>query len=129
MDLCRGMFIIFRIHPSIRMVYLEPGARNRLESPIGLIELEMNFVLFFFFSISFYPNLKRHSYDDDHSLKNFSFNEIKLKKKQRSSLIYPSLVGSKMHQATTNESMIGVPSRLCSVCGDISTGSMQTKMK
>jgi len=27
-----------------------------------------------------------------------------------------------MHQATTNESMIGVPSRLCSVCGDISTG-------
>ncbi len=27
-----------------------------------------------------------------------------------------------MQQDTTNESAIGVPSPLCSVCGDISTG-------
>ena len=85
--------------------------------------LNVPLILFFFF-ISFYSSLKRHSYDDDYSLKNSALNELKLKKKQRSSVICPSLVVPKMmHQATTNEAAIGVPSRLCSVCGDISTGN------
>ena len=110
-------------------VYLKQGVRFSLVTGGERRESEqrrfsnLNFPPFVFLFISFYSSLKRQSYDDDYSLKNFALNELKLKKKQRSSVVCPSLVVPKMHQATTNEAMIGVPSRLCSVCGDISTGN------
>jgi hypothetical protein len=65
---------------------------------------------------SFYPTLKRQQIDDEQIVESDLSENIK----RRSSL------SIKMQQPTTNsssnESPIGVASRLCSVCGDISTG-------
>jgi hypothetical protein len=67
---------------------------------------------------SYYPTLKRHSSDNESRADSLHVDETTLNSKQRSSIVS----SPKMQQHTTNESANGVPSRLCSVCGDISTG-------
>ncbi|CAF1200664.1 unnamed protein product [Adineta steineri] len=70
-------------------------------------------------SSRFQPRFKRSSNDDEQIVKSDLSHDIK----SRSNSSSPSI---KMHQQTTNsnsdESNIGVPNRLCSVCGDVSTG-------
>ncbi len=73
----------------------------------------------FFVNFSFYPTLKRLQNDDEQIVESDLSQNIK----RRST---SSSLSIKMQQQTTNstsnESPIGAASRLCSVCGDISTG-------
>lgn len=72
--------------------------------------------------ISYYSPPKRHSIKDEHILNNQFFIDRKIQLKRRSVGSSSSIPTYKMQQNMTNESNIGVPSPLCSVCGDISTG-------
>ena len=80
------------------------------------------FVDFLIFSV--HSKLKRPSPDDEQSIKSEISSNILLEIPHKSSLSVASAVN--MHQPTLNsrhdELAIGVPSRFCSVCGDISTG-------
>ncbi|CAF4693729.1 unnamed protein product [Rotaria sp. Silwood1] len=75
---------------------------------------------------SCYPTLKRLSNDDEQIVKGGSINDIKSPAKRRSTNSTSSVNSIKMQQQTidtiSDEAGVGVPSRLCSVCGDISTG-------
>jgi hypothetical protein len=75
-----------------------------------------------FYFVSYYPALKRHSYGDEEIVEIKSIGEVKPRLKRRSFGLSLSALTFKMHQHTTTETVIGVPSPLCSVCGDISTG-------
>ncbi|CAF3052897.1 unnamed protein product [Rotaria sp. Silwood2] len=74
----------------------------------------------------YYPTSKRLSNDDEQIIKGDLTNDIKSPVKRRSTSSISSVASSKTQQQTidsmADESSIGVPSRLCSVCGDISTG-------
>jgi hypothetical protein len=89
------------------------------------IEIFVFFSIKFFISLSLYPRLKRPSNDDEQIVKSELLNGIKFQTNQRSNNLSP-IISIKMQQQTTNsnldESANGVPSRFCSVCGDISTG-------
>ena len=78
--------------------------------------------------ISHFPTLKRHLHDDAPSVGHPSLNASRPAIHQRSLVAIPPRVTlSKMQQANQSnlhEAGIGVPSRLCSVCGDISTGTL-----
>jgi hypothetical protein len=82
--------------------------------------------LFGFFS--FYSSLKRPSNDDEQIVKTDLAEDIRFQPKRRLTNLSSSLVPIKMQQQSTNstadeESNVGIPSRFCSVCGDISTGN------
>ncbi|CAM4784235.1 unnamed protein product [Rotaria magnacalcarata] len=74
----------------------------------------------------YYPTSKRPSNDDEQIVKGDSANAIKFPAKRRSTNSISSIASFEMQQQgmnlTTDEGNIGVPSRHCSVCGDISTG-------
>jgi hypothetical protein len=75
-----------------------------------------------FYFISYYPASKRHSYGNEKFVEIKSIDEVKPQIKRRSFGLPSSPLTFKMHQHTTVDTAIGVPSPLCSVCGDISTG-------
>jgi hypothetical protein len=79
---------------------------------INIILFKMTLSFFFLVVYSICSTLKRPSDDDEQIVKS----EFLANTKRRSG------APSKMQQQTTDDSGIGVPSRLCSVCGDISTG-------
>ncbi|UJR16421.1 hypothetical protein I4U23_003323 [Adineta vaga] len=64
---------------------------------------------------SIYSKLKRPSYDDEQIVKSEFVDNLNRSSTSSSPLI-------KMQHQTTNDPSPGVASRLCSVCGDISTG-------
>ncbi|CAM2697987.1 unnamed protein product [Rotaria socialis] len=74
----------------------------------------------------YYPASKRPLNYDEQIVKGDSANGIECPAKRRSTSSISSEASFKMQQqgmnATTDEGNIGVPSRQCSVCGDISTG-------
>lgn len=72
--------------------------------------------------ISYHPTKKRLSQDNEHTTDPKQFYGIKLGTKRRSIASSLSAQSFNMQKQTTNEPDIGVPSRFCSVCGDISTG-------
>jgi len=79
------------------------------------------------FSIfSFHPRLKRPLNDDEQIVKSELSENIKFKSKRRLNSSSLSVAPIEMQQQTTNlnldDSANGIPSRFCSVCGDISTG-------
>ncbi|CAF1963911.1 unnamed protein product [Rotaria magnacalcarata] len=71
---------------------------------------------------SSYSTSKRHSPDDEQVAENKSHYDIKLGIKRRSIGSSPSSLSFKMQKQTTHETDVGMTGRLCSVCGDISTG-------
>lgn len=76
--------------------------------------------------ISHFPTLKRHLHNDAPSVGQPSLNATRPSIQQRSIVAIPRVTPSKMQQANQSnlhEAGLGVPSRLCSVCGDISTGT------
>ncbi len=89
------------------------------------MEFYAKFVCFF----SFYSSLKRPSNDDEQIVKTDLAEDIRFQPKRRlTTNLSSSLVPIKMQQQSTNsiadeESNVGVASRFCSVCGDISTGN------
>jgi hypothetical protein len=83
----------------------------------------------FFCLISYYPTLKRRVYEDEQIFHCKSLEDIKPGKKRRSIVSSSTVKLFKMQPPTTNDLVIGVPSRLCSVCGDISTGKYSSIFK
>jgi hypothetical protein len=79
--------------------------------------------IFFFFS--FYSTLPRPYNDDEKIVKREILDNIKPNIKRRATNSSSSVIPCKMQQmknSGTDDSTIGIASRLCSVCGDISTG-------
>ncbi|CAF0716398.1 unnamed protein product [Adineta steineri] len=71
---------------------------------------------------SYYPTLKRRSHDNEEIVGNKLSNNIENQRKRRSFNSISFEPRFQMQQTTVNDLAIGVPSKLCSVCGDISTG-------
>jgi hypothetical protein len=88
---------------------------------MDIFGLELNKSLFF---CRFHSRLKRPSNDDEQIIKSDSPETNQLKAKRRSTNLSSSFVPIEIQQQTSmDESNVGIPSRFCSVCGDISTGN------
>ncbi|CAF3151989.1 unnamed protein product [Rotaria sp. Silwood2] len=74
------------------------------------------------FRTSYHSTSKRQSQVNEQIRDNKQFYDTKLGIKRRSIGSFPSISSLKMQKQTTNEIDAGIPSRFCSVCGDISTG-------
>jgi len=75
--------------------------------------------------LSYHPTAEYYSYNGQFLKRPIYLNNSH--KIKRHSITPSSSIDSyKMQQTTMNESAIGVPGPLCSVCGDISTGKYST---